>query len=385
MKYSLLLTTFLVSTLFCGVSTANVSIDFPLRTNLESFELALLPSIDEAVNYEPLPIKDIIERDAEGRIIHWGVIGENKDNDKDNDDDLTADSEPVGGYRSYNGDTSISSWDIEKFKEKQERFTQVLQKIKDVQSGKIPKPTKRNEYTGKDEEIDIMNERDDKTDLFPIQLALEVFAEPNIIEWLIQSGAELEKDGYNVALDDAIRAWKNVELVADKEKATQIYFKNFKLIWDKKAKVVGTLHSAIYVKQYDIINFLMDNGYVKPTQGDLCDAVAYLNWETIQKILNTGLDINGLSSDYKGHTPLMVAVEKDRLDIVEKLLEAGADPNQKSFLSRTSLSTLQTPLEAAIRIDSYDSRILSHFLGGSSGFAPAFKRARTTLRSTLIR
>ena len=85
MKYSLLLTTFLVSTLFCGVSTADTSVEFPPRTDLGTLELAPLPSIDEAVNYEPLPIKNIIERDAEGRIIHWGVIGENKDNDNDDD------------------------------------------------------------------------------------------------------------------------------------------------------------------------------------------------------------------------------------------------------------------------------------------------------------
>ncbi len=264
---------------------------------------------------------------------------------KINDDNLTADSEPEGGYHDFSP-SFHPSVGLDEFKKLQIRFEKILQEIKDIKSGKKPIPTKIDEYTKKEEKIDILNEPVEKTYLPPLSLALTVFAEPEVIEWLIQSGTKLNDSNQSV-LHTAISTWPNIELIKDKEKAKQIYFQNIHLLLDKKVNAYWSLDSAIFVGQYDIINLLVDNGYAKPTQQDLCYAIKYLNWETIQKILNTGLDINDTDRDYKGATPLMYAVQSGRLDIVEKLLKLGADPNKKSCSSKSTLCQLISPLDAA--------------------------------------
>lgn len=328
MKYILILSTFLLSTLYCVVLKAENPVDFPARAHLDELELAPLPGVnDYIIESAPLPtgLNDYL------KLAPLPGIDESSENNIDDndaeDENLTADSEPKGGYpESYSGDW-ISPADVENFKQKKLHFEKILKEIKDNKTSQ-----------------NLLNKTDNETHLTPLELALDVLSEPNIIEWLIQSGAKLESSDLYIA----IRAWKNVKLAIDKNKAKQIYFENIKLLLLKKTETVSALVAAIDVKQYDVINFLLDNRYVKPTQGDLTDATAKLNWETIQKFLEKGLDINGLSDDNREATPLMSAVEEERFDIVEKLLEAGADPNKKSHSTKYMPSDLRTPLEAAI-------------------------------------
>ncbi|MDE2337607.1 MAG: ankyrin repeat domain-containing protein [Alphaproteobacteria bacterium] len=58
--------------------------------------------------------------------------------------------------------------------------------------------------------------------------------------------------------------------------------------------------------------------------------------EMITLLLDNGANIEAVRS-YNGLTPLMQAVLNDRADVVELLLERGADPDKQDFIYRTAL------------------------------------------------
>src|SRR5436190_23265263 len=58
------------------------------------------------------------------------------------------------------------------------------------------------------------------------------------------------------------------------------------------------------------------------------------------RVVQDGIGVNALSSD--GQTPLTVAVATGNVDIVKKLLAAGADPNQASGKNGETPLTLAT-------------------------------------------
>ena len=65
--------------------------------------------------------------------------------------------------------------------------------------------------------------------------------------------------------------------------------------------------------------------------------------EAIKYLVSLGAPVN--LKDINGYTPLHIAVERDRLDLVEYLLASGAEPNLKTNLS--SLTPLHLAAESA--------------------------------------
>lgn len=52
--------------------------------------------------------------------------------------------------------------------------------------------------------------------------------------------------------------------------------------------------------------------------------------EKVKKMIDSGVDVNGIKSN--GMTPLILAVEGDQPQILELLLQNGANPNQQTAL-----------------------------------------------------
>jgi len=87
------------------------------------------------------------------------------------------------------------------------------------------------------------------------------------------------------------------------------------------------LHCAVYSNKADVVDMLLTAG-MKPDANEvnlLMAAINHGNKEIVQSLIKAGMNVNERSDTDK--TPLIRAVDKGHAPIVRALLNAGADPN----------------------------------------------------------
>ena len=75
-------------------------------------------------------------------------------------------------------------------------------------------------------------------------------------------------------------------------------------------------------------------------------AVEKENIQIINKLLKYGAEID--AQDHRGNTPLMMACKKRKIDVVRRLLEAGANPNIKNY--HLSSALIKAVLSGSVEI-----------------------------------
>eukprot|EP00958_Prasinococcus_capsulatus_P008118 scaffold766_cov560-Prasinococcus_capsulatus_cf.AAC.9 len=81
-----------------------------------------------------------------------------------------------------------------------------------------------------------------------------------------------------------------------------------------------------------------------PTIGDLCVAIAFGRHDIVTSLLRSELDIN--EANAYGRTPLMEAAAAGHVDLLQLLVDSGADPSQTSTILKCSSVTSFFPASA---------------------------------------
>jgi len=91
------------------------------------------------------------------------------------------------------------------------------------------------------------------------------------------------------------------------------------------------IYSALHNKQPEAIKLLIERGAEMKTGGwtPLHDAAKHSDSDIIQMMINAGAEVNAKESD--GRTPLHIAAEWQNIEAARTLLDAGADPDILSF------------------------------------------------------
>lgn len=109
----------------------------------------------------------------------------------------------------------------------------------------------------------------------------------------------------------------------------------------KDARKNTALHYAVKLNNERIALYLLDHGIEFRAENDVyltpaCFAAANGNLTILRKLVELGIDINYVTSEEK-ETILLWAAYKDRLDIVQYLLELGADVTHQNAAGHTAL------------------------------------------------
>jgi len=151
----------------------------------------------------------------------------------------------------------------------------------------------------------------------------------NILQWLVDHGANVNQVNSigNTALTEAIRGKKETLV---------------KYLIDHGAQVnqepeFGDRHliSAIKTKSIKIVEWLVDSGIIltpNETYYPLLETVKTQNLEMVKSIIEKGgaeTNINE-EEDQKGNTPLIVAINNNSLNILQYLMNHGADIHKKN-------------------------------------------------------
>ncbi len=174
-----------------------------------------------------------------------------------------------------------------------------------------------------------INKVDSSTRLSPLELALTVNAKPEIIQALIKKGAVLKKEEewrYN-PLETAIYAVPQEEYVDNVDISRKNYIENVKILLKAGAPAENAISTAIYAKQDEVVGILLDGNYAEANIWGLVNAAGSCNWNTVQRFLNKGVDINQCEGN--GVSPLASAAGSGCVEVVEKLIQNGADVNMK--------------------------------------------------------
>lgn len=106
------------------------------------------------------------------------------------------------------------------------------------------------------------------------------------------------------------------------------------------------LSDSALVGRLDVVKLLLQSGAALSVQGQfdttLLQAVRGKSIEIVQALLEAGADVNEQQTDFS-ETALHVAAELDLVDIAEVLLAHGADANTRSYF--------ETALEVAVRLN----------------------------------
>jgi len=93
---------------------------------------------------------------------------------------------------------------------------------------------------------------------------------------------------------------------------------------------------------------LMVSGCTPRDEGRALVNASGLSTNEVIALLKTGADVNRRSSVFSGFTPLIVAIRKDKQDVVEVLIAAGADVNLKDADGKTPVMHALAALEPNI-------------------------------------
>lgn len=106
------------------------------------------------------------------------------------------------------------------------------------------------------------------------------------------------------------------------------------------------LSDSALVGRLDVVKLLLQSGAALAVEGQfdatLLQAVRGKSMEIVQRLLEAGADVNGQQTDFS-ETALHVAAELDLVEIAEVLLAYGANANTKSYY--------ETALEVAVRLN----------------------------------
>jgi ankyrin repeat protein len=159
------------------------------------------------------------------------------------------------------------------------------------------------------------------------------YADEALIKALIRAGADVNAPGaWNWRPLSVAAAVGNIEIV--------------QLLMAQGAKVnADAAGSAIDAGYDDLARFLIEQG----ARVSLRQAVECGDVGLVRRMIHEGVDLNE-GDKHSSHSPVATAIEKDRPDIVQMLLEAGADPNvQTSVLEgKNYLLGGDTPLHEAV-------------------------------------
>jgi len=108
------------------------------------------------------------------------------------------------------------------------------------------------------------------------------------------------------------------------------------LFSDRHGGVIGLLHYMVAVKSKEAVSILLDIGADPNLQASdgstpLWTAMILKQFEIIQLLVERGADINSREKTH-GDTPLHAALVEGRKDIAQYLLDHGADPELRNNL-----------------------------------------------------
>jgi len=133
---------------------------------------------------------------------------------------------------------------------------------------------------------------------------------------------------------------------------TSIYGQKGDTIYQKMVKVIDTNDVRSFdrlLPQIPDINYFVTDGDDSSGLTLLGHACRLNNTNLVEKLINAGADTNIAGSDgYFVFNALFVAVDRDAIDVVKLLLEKGADPNCMNTEERLSV------LSMACRRNNYD-------------------------------
>lgn len=104
------------------------------------------------------------------------------------------------------------------------------------------------------------------------------------------------------------------------------------MVNSKKACNFGAFSLSVF---FGFILFTLGIDAVNDLNKKLFEMIVEGNTEKVQQIIDTGIDVNAVDED--GVTFLMTAVFLRRADIVNLLLQAGADPAISDALGETAM------------------------------------------------
>ena len=110
---------------------------------------------------------------------------------------------------------------------------------------------------------------------------------------------------------------------------------------DDSAGAIQTFFDAIYGRRPDDVRRALQLG-VSPNTRDfggtpaLNSAAAGGDTAIVRILVQAGADVN-VVSEYGSETPLLAAIDKNRINVVRVLLDAGAPPDQRDRFDRTPL------------------------------------------------
>ena len=160
-----------------------------------------------------------------------------------------------------------------------------------------------------------------------------------IVDCLLEAGAHINTNGYSTALRTAMRVG-NIEMI-------QRLLKAGAEINSVGAFHTGPVHQAAEKGEIEILNVLLDAGADVTLKGwfgktPLEIAASEGHAAVVRRLLQEGPEINSICdnynhNDYDNRGALHYAAEKDDVEILNLLLDAGADVNLKSRFGRTAI------------------------------------------------
>ncbi len=196
-----------------------------------------------------------------------------------------------------------------------------------------------------DQGADINSRIDGK---YPIDIAIKN-NNPEMIDLLIKNGSKIE--GVDIAeLRDVKMIDYLIEKGADSTKVNfNLALSDYDLLkryisYNPTFKDVRIDYRYIFDND-ELFDFLIENGMPVSVEGTdigkcklIIGATQYQNEYALKKVIKKGGNVNEKCTNSFDVTPLTIAIKNENIAIVKLLLASGADPNQTTFMRKSSLS-----------------------------------------------